>query len=227
MKGYQKVTSTAADVARYTHFVTVPAVLRRLPPTPRAVDHPLTVITTGAPLSPHVVGEWSAVGCLVLDMYDSDRARDVAPARRNWERLPLLRRRGESRADGNGRTRGQARTGRVVGHMVGGGPPVLPPFDVEPTWVATGDLVERGSAGELVVLGRSDDVLVVQGNNVHPAEVEDVPTTCGEILEAAVMKDVDGRLVAYIVAGSAPPAVAASKRCADASWLPTSVRACS
>jgi len=46
-------------------------------------------------------------------------------------------------------------------------------FD-EDGWFVSGDLVERDEDGFFSFLGRSDDMIVSGGENVHPAEIEDV-----------------------------------------------------
>ncbi|MGI8537807.1 MAG: AMP-binding protein [Mycobacteriales bacterium] len=70
--------------------------------------------------------------------------------------------------------------------------------------VATGDLGVLDDAGRLRVLGRSDDMVVIGGENVYPSQVEHVLAGDPSVLEVAVVAEPDPaygvRLVAHVVA---------------------------
>ncbi|WP_265111830.1 fatty acid--CoA ligase [Halosolutus halophilus] len=72
------------------------------------------------------------------------------------------------------------------------------------TWYYTGDLGYRDDDGYLYVVDRKDDMIVSGGENVYPAEVEDVLFSHDGVEEAAVLGEPDeewGELVvAYVVA---------------------------
>jgi o-succinylbenzoate---CoA ligase len=76
-------------------------------------------------------------------------------------------------------------------------------------WFETADLGRLDDDGCLWVLGRSDDMLVTGGVNVHPLQVETLMAGCPGITEVAVIGRPDPawgeRLVAVLV-GSAEPA---------------------
>lgn len=57
---------------------------------------------------------------------------------------------------------------------------------VRPGCFATQDLGKLEDGGRLRVLGRSDDVLISGGVNVHPAQVEDLLAACPGVAEIAV-----------------------------------------
>jgi O-succinylbenzoic acid--CoA ligase len=70
-------------------------------------------------------------------------------------------------------------------------------------WLATGDLGRLGPDGRLAVLGRSDDLIISGGLNVHPAEVEAVLAGHPAVADVAVCGAPDAewgqRVVAYVV----------------------------
>ncbi|ELZ17275.1 long-chain-fatty-acid--CoA ligase [Haloterrigena salina JCM 13891] len=72
------------------------------------------------------------------------------------------------------------------------------------TWYYTGDLGYRDADGYLFVVDRKDDMIVSGGENVYPAEVEDVLFDHDAVEEAAVVGEPDEewgeRVVAYVVA---------------------------
>ncbi len=69
--------------------------------------------------------------------------------------------------------------------------------------VSTGDLGVLDASGRLRVLGRDDDLVVIGGENVHPASVEDVLAADPSVAEVAVVDEPDPvygvRLVAHVV----------------------------
>ena len=72
-------------------------------------------------------------------------------------------------------------------------------------WFATHDLGHLDDRGRLHVLGRSDEVIVTGGENVHPNEVEHALRSCPEISEAVVYGVDDpewGQRVAAVVESS-------------------------
>ena len=71
-------------------------------------------------------------------------------------------------------------------------------------WFVTGDLAYRDDDGDLVLVGRDSELVLVNGFNVYPAEVESVFTALDGVSAAAVVgvpDDVSGEaLRAYVVA---------------------------
>ena len=54
-------------------------------------------------------------------------------------------------------------------------------------WFKTGDLARRDKNGFLWVAGRSKDLIISGGENIYPAELENVLADCAEIAECAVI----------------------------------------
>lgn len=72
-------------------------------------------------------------------------------------------------------------------------------LDVE-GWLRTGDLGRLGEDGRLEFLGRSKDIVRVGGENVSPAEVEDILHRHPAIRQAAVVGVPDPRLMEVVAA---------------------------
>lgn len=53
-------------------------------------------------------------------------------------------------------------------------------------WYFTGDVGHIDDEGNLFVSGRTDDMVITGGENVHPLEVEDALSRCDEVAEVAV-----------------------------------------
>ena len=79
---------------------------------------------------------------------------------------------------------------------------------LEGGWLHTGDLGRLDPSGRLVVLGRSDDLVISGGVNVHPDEVEAVLATHPAVAEAAVAGRPDPewgqRVAAFVVPATRP-----------------------
>lgn len=71
--------------------------------------------------------------------------------------------------------------------------------------VFTGDIGRLDEEGRLTIVGRADDVVVTGGENVHPAEVEEVFRSNPDVLDVAVTGIPDpvygAALVAHVVPG--------------------------
>ncbi|MET9340619.1 AMP-binding protein [Nonomuraea sp. NPDC003804] len=98
------------------------------------------------------------------------------------------------------------------GNLEVAGPTIAPgigsPSDVprhgEGTWWPTGDTATMDDDGYIRIHGRADDIEIVGGQNVHPAEIEDVLAQHPLVIEAAVCstrtEDGTSRLLAYVIA---------------------------
>ncbi|MDO8374378.1 MAG: AMP-binding protein [Polaromonas sp.] len=67
-------------------------------------------------------------------------------------------------------------------------------------WFHTGDLARCDAAGFYEVVGRSKDMIISGGENVYPAEIENLLADCLDILEAAVVGQPDARWGEVVVA---------------------------
>ena len=60
-------------------------------------------------------------------------------------------------------------------------------------WYATGDLAHADADGRVTVVGRSKDMLISGGENIYPAEIENIAATWPGVAEAAVVGLPDAR----------------------------------
>jgi fatty-acyl-CoA synthase len=60
-------------------------------------------------------------------------------------------------------------------------------------WYRTGDLARRDDDGFYWIVGRSKDVIISGGENIYPAELENVLADCPQIAEAAVVGVADAK----------------------------------
>ena len=60
-------------------------------------------------------------------------------------------------------------------------------------WFHTGDLARRDAAGYYTIVGRAKDMIISGGENIYPAEIENVLAGIGEIAEATVLGVPDPR----------------------------------
>ena len=70
----------------------------------------------------------------------------------------------------------------------------------EDGWLRTGDLARVDDDGAFRIVGRSKDLIIRDGRNVHPREVEDVLHGHPEVVEAAVLGVADPLLGEEVVA---------------------------
>ena len=95
------------------------------------------------------------------------------------------------------------RAGEDVGHIEISGPSLLTGYLGAPSpftadgWLRTGDEGAVGADGELYVLGRTDDVIVLRGRNLYVIELEEAAGAHRMIRagNCAVIPDGDGRYV--------------------------------
>jgi fatty-acyl-CoA synthase len=218
----RRFDATAAVAALDEHhcdaLVTVPILLSRLLPTIEAADggrdlSALRVVAvSGSALSAELASRtMDLLGDVVYNLYGSTEVAyatiatpaDLRAAPGTVGRPPygttikLL--------DSDGREVPLGETGRIfVGNSIqfegytGGGHK-----EQVAGLMSTGDIGHLDAAGRLFVDGRDDDMIVSGGENVFPAEIEDLLATHDQIVEAAVVgvtdPDFGSRLVAYVV----------------------------
>jgi long-chain acyl-CoA synthetase len=79
-------------------------------------------------------------------------------------------------------------------------------------WLRTGDLARTGADGAFRIVGRAKDLIIRDGRNVHPREIEDVLLGHPDVLEAAVVGVPDALFGEEVVACVVPvPGVQASE----------------
>ncbi|AKG73548.1 class I adenylate-forming enzyme family protein [Salinicoccus halodurans] len=73
-------------------------------------------------------------------------------------------------------------------------------------WYHTGDIGRILDSGELVVVGRLDEMILSNGENIHPHQIEQVLNNHPDVIESVVVGETDERLgemiSAYIISNS-------------------------
>lgn len=168
------------DAGEVTHLSLVAHSLDRLleqrsdrfPPSVRAI------LVGGGPVSERLLQRARGWGAPVLQTYGLTEACSQVAT----ERL----------ADADGTTAGPPLPGlevRIVeGQIEVRGPTVAPQF---PGWLATGDLGALDDRGRLTVFARRTDLIVSGGENVYPAELENILGGHPEVRELAVAARAD------------------------------------
>jgi fatty-acyl-CoA synthase len=76
-------------------------------------------------------------------------------------------------------------------------------------WFRSGDIGRRDEHGDLLILDRSKDMIISGGENIYPAEIEQVLASCPGVAEVAVVGAPDERwgevAVAIIVRAPGAP----------------------
>lgn len=205
---------------RVTHISLVPAMLARLVdggPPPPCLKYALV---GGGPLSPALVRRALESGWPVCPTYGmSEAASQVATLETlppDWREgmvgLPLPGMEVEIVDEGGQKLKGPGRI-RLRGDMVMAGylnRDGHSGHGLQDGWFVSGDRGYFDDRGNLVVLGRVDDVLVSGGVNVHPEEVEALLAACPGVKDVGVSAISDplwGDRVAALVVGAGGEAV--------------------
>ncbi len=105
------------------------------------------------------------------------------------------------------RESGEAAAVGEVGEVWVRGPNLLLGYWADPDnpafaegWFHTGDLARQDEAGFFTIVGRSKDMIISGGENIYPAEIENLLADCPAILEAAVVGQPDARWGEIVVA---------------------------
>jgi o-succinylbenzoate---CoA ligase len=197
-------------LARITHLSLVPAMLAALieiteAPPPPALRH---VLIGGAALHPDLAELAVGLGWPVQPSYGmsetSSQVATLAKLPRPW-RAGLVGR----PLPGASIELGLGGTLKVRGPMVMLGyanPSMEPGLGLEDGWFQTNDLAKITESGELIVLGRADDVIVSGGVKVQPWIVEDLLTRCpgvDSVMVSGRKNPVWGEIVVAVYTGTA------------------------
>jgi o-succinylbenzoate---CoA ligase len=212
-----RALARVVEAERVTLLSLVPAQLAQLlalEPAWRPPARLRAVLLGGAPATPSLLARAAERGMPVLTTYGLTEACSQVTTERPGAPPP---------ADHAARGAGLALPGVEVrvadGAIEVRGATLLsgyhPPQDDAPVfadgWFRTGDLGTIDATGRLHVIGRSSDVIVTGGENVHPAEIERALESCPGVLRACVFGVEDAvfgeRVAAALVARGARPSL--------------------
>ena len=199
------------ETERISHVSLVPTMLARLLDFGRAPSSTLRhVLIGGAALSAPLAERAAAAGWPIQPTYGmSETAAQLA----TLPTLPRPWRQGHVGRPFDGIELAVKDDGRLMVRgptvMAGYANPALKPGDgLSDGWFVTGDLAEITPAGDLVVLGRADDMIVSGGKNIHPAMVEELVATCPSVKAIGVAGRPDpvwGEIVVAVFSGDLGP----------------------
>jgi indoleacetate---CoA ligase len=217
-----EATLDAIEREAITLTVLVPAqidALRALPRWPGAKLSSLRMITSGSQIvPPHIFAAVHSRGVPLVEVYGSTETAPiatfmpVAEAQRKAGSAGLPALHCEIRvADEKGVDVAPATSGEILVR----GPNVMSGYWGKPEttaeamrggWFHTGDVGHFDDEGWLVVDGRSKDMIISGGENIYPAEIENVLAECDAIAEVAVVGRPDDRWGEAVVAVVVPRA---------------------
>ena len=183
------------DVAalRPTLGLLVPATMAAVISHPQWMDTDLTslrLLNTGSMVVPvSLIDAFHARGVPVGQIYGSTETAPIATV--------LLREDAMRKAGSAGKAAMHCEVKLVDGEIWVRGPNVMRGYWNDPAataaaltrdgWFRTGDLARVDDEGYYWIMGRSKDLIISGGENVYPAELENVLADCPQIAEAAVL----------------------------------------
>jgi fatty-acyl-CoA synthase len=205
---------------RVTTMMGVPSTYLFMSEEPAFVTSDLSslrlAVVGGAPMPETLLETWQARGVGIVQGYglteaapnvlclpQEDAARKLGFAGKPYPHVDVALRDPDS---------GELREGEATGELVVRGPNVFAGYWRNPDataaafadgWLLTGDLAQRDGEGYYRIVGRLKDLVISGGENVYPAEIEDVLHAHPAISEAAVVGVPDERwgevCVAFVV----------------------------
>ena len=183
---------------RVSVFLGTPTMWIRLLEHPDFADRDLSSLRTGtmagAPAPPDVVGRWRELGCDVMLIYGLSEATSILANGRPTPGIEIeieIDAHGELRARGFNQMLQYYRNEAASRERIVDG------------WIETGDLAAELDGDAVRILGRCDDMLIVGGFNVQPAEIEDVLRAHEAVADVAVFGAPDADLgevpVAWVI----------------------------
>jgi long-chain acyl-CoA synthetase len=223
------LASAPASLDGVTVLVGVPSLYARLlrdaGTAPLCASSLRMCISGGAPLAPELLDAWEAAsGTRLLEGYGLTETSPVA----SFNRPGGPRRPGSIGTPIDGvEMRLLDISADGVGEIAVRGPNVMKGYWNRPDetravlsedgWLRTGDLARMDGDGAFWIVGRVKDLIIRDGRNVHPREIEDVLNGHPQVLEAAVVGVPDALLGEEVVACVvlAPNATAGERQLRD------------
>jgi len=213
-------TFDAIERERVSLAVLVPAQLDMMMASPRWPDADLSSlrsITTGSTIVPErLIRAVHVKGVPLIQVYGSTETCPIAVYLKVADAERKIGSTGKAAAhcslriaDDAGRDVAQGTTGEVLVR----GPNVMAGYWNSPEatravladgWYLTGDMGHLDAEGYLYVDGRKKEMIISGGENIYPAEIENVLLECPDIAEASVVGRADARWGEVVVAVVAP-----------------------
>lgn len=215
-------TFDAIERERITLTVLVPTQLAMMMALPRwqsADFSSLRMITTGSTIVPeHLIRAVHARGVPLVQIYGLTETCPIAAFLRPEDAMRKAGSTGKAAptcelriVDGDGRDVAQGTRGEILirGANVMAGywkQPEATATALAGGWLHTGDIGHFDADGFLWVDGRAKDMIICGGENIAPAEIENVLLECPDVAEVAVVGRPDANWGEVVVAVVAPKA---------------------
>lgn len=165
------------------------------------------MMSAGAFLSPSLQRAWQDLGVVVLQGYGATECGPAAATRVNDHPMATV---GKTTAPV------QLKLAEGTNEILISGPTVFDGYWQDPAataavmtdgWYHTGDLGRIDRRGNLVLMGRTKNIIVLpNGLNVYPEDIENVLTEVG-LEQAVVIETAVGRIEAIVLSPDAPPMI--------------------
>ena len=193
------------DQERVSIFTTVPALLQFMLHAPERAQHDISsvrwVATGAAPVPVSLLREYEAVGIAIHQAYGLTEScgpgtlllPDDAEAKVGSCGRPQMHTEAKIvDADGNTIPMGSDQAGELLlagRHLMKGywNNPEATAEALVDGWLHTGDICTWDEEGFVTVCDRKKDMIISGGENIYPAELENVLAGCPEVMEAAVI----------------------------------------
>jgi fatty-acyl-CoA synthase len=177
------------------------------------------MITTGSTIVPrHVINAVHAKGVPMVQVYGSTETCPIAAYLKAGDAMRKAGSTGRVAlhcqlrlVDSNGKDVAQGSTGEILikGNNVMTGywqAPQATAAVLVDGWFHSGDMGHQDEEGYLYVDGRSKEMIISGGENIYPAEIENLLIECPDIAEASVIGRPDARWGEIVVAVVVPKA---------------------
>ena len=205
-QGREKTFNRARRVARHLPYWARRRIFRRVH---EQLGGQLTLmVSAGAYLPPALQQSWEDLGVIVLQGYGATECGPVAATRVSDHPTGTVGKRTEPV---------ELRLAKDTNEILVGGPTVFEGYWQDPAataaaktqdgWYRTGDVARYDKRGNLVLVGRTKNIIVLpNGLNVYPEDIENVLSDLG-LEQAVVIETKPGRLEAVVLSPDAPPII--------------------
>jgi long-chain acyl-CoA synthetase len=173
----------------------------------RLGGHLRLFVSAAAFLPPALQQRWERLGVVVLQGYGATECGPVAATREHHHPTGTV---------GKPVEPVQVRLAESNQEILVGGPTIFQGYWQDPAttaavvregWYHTGDIGRWDSRGNLVLMGRTRNIIVLpNGLNVYPEDIENVLEEVG-LAQAVVMETTPGRIEAVVLSPDTPPVV--------------------
>jgi long-chain acyl-CoA synthetase len=207
-QGKERLFNTSRKIARFLPYWARRLLFRRI--HQRLGGHLSLLVSAAAYLPPALQEAWQGLGIVVLQGYG---ATECGPASATSEK--------DHPTGTVGKTIPpvELKLAEGTNEILVSGPTLFQGYWQDPQattevlrdgWYHTGDVGQRDASGNLVLMGRTKNIIVLpNGLNVFPEDIENVLEQVG-LTQAVVLETAPGRIEAVVLSPDAPPMITPS-----------------